>query len=130
MNLVTVETASLSGHALDWAVAKAEGLEVFLAPPHYGVPWRVLWKKRGEALSWDVLYNPHEDWALAGPLMVKHCAQFEEEPARWLCKTSNELSSAIRGWALGADHLEALCRAVVSAEIGETVQIPEVLING
>ncbi|MBH3361343.1 phage protein NinX family protein, partial [Pseudomonas guariconensis] len=71
-DLIEVKTADLTGHALDWAVAQAEGLEVFLVGPQYHVPWRVFWKKRGQALQWDVLYNPHEDWALGGLLIEKN----------------------------------------------------------
>ncbi len=37
-DLIEVKTADLAGEALSWAVGKAEGLDVLIAPPIYGNP--------------------------------------------------------------------------------------------
>lgn len=126
-DLIEVKTADLTGHALDWAVAQAEGLEVFLVGPQYNVPWRVFWKKRGQALQWDVLYNPHQDWALGGLLIEKnmvslHCPQSTDDVwAAWVITDKGEFCQP------GDTALVAACRAIVSAKLGDTVQVPKEL---
>lgn len=123
-DLIEVKTADLVGHALDWAVAQAEGLEVFLVGPQYNVPWRVFWKKRGQALEWDVLYNPHEDWLLGGKLIEKYRVGFGLYSDYFFAVTGlNDLP----GDADGSTHLVAACRAIVAAKLGDTVQVPKEL---
>lgn len=128
-DLIEVKTADLAGHALDWAVAQAEGLEVFLVGPEYSVPWRVFWKKRGEVLVRDVLYNPHENWVLAGPMIEKHmvsmhCPQSTDDVwAAWAITDKGEFCQA------GNTALVAACRAIAAAKIGDTVQVPKELIS-
>ena len=126
-DLIEVKTADLAGHALDWAVAQAEGLEVFLVSPQYNVPWRVFWKKRGQALEWDVLYNPHEDWILGGPLIEKHVRLIE-------ATASGEVATVVwcpvaeregEGW--GETILGSSMLAIVAAKLGDTVQVPKEL---
>ncbi|MGE7352314.1 phage protein NinX family protein, partial [Pseudomonas qingdaonensis] len=46
-DLIEVKTADLVGEQLAWAVAKAEGLDVHVAKPHYGAPARVFVQYRG-----------------------------------------------------------------------------------
>ena len=123
-DLIEVKTADLVGHALDWAVALAEGLEVFLVGPQYNVPWRVFWKKRGQALEWDVLYNPHEDWLLGGKLIEKYRVGFGLYSDYFFAVTGlNDLP----GDADGSTHLVAACRAIVAAKSGDTVNVPKEL---
>ncbi|WP_110994637.1 phage protein NinX family protein [Pseudomonas sichuanensis] len=128
-DLIEVKTADLAGHALDWAVAQAEGLEVFLVGPQYNVPWRVFWKKRGEVLVRDVLYNPHEDWALAGPLIDKHmvslhCPQSTDDVwAGWVITDKGEFCQA------GDSAPISACRAIVAAKLGNTVNMPKELMQ-
>ncbi len=128
-DLIEVKTADLVGHALDWAVAQAEGLEVFLVGPQYNVPWRVFWKKRGQALEWDVLYNPHEDWQLGGPLIEKHVRLIEASASGevatvvWCPVAERE----VEGW--GRTILCSSMIAIVAAKLGDTVQVPKELIS-
>lgn len=124
-DLIEVKTAGLTGHALDWAVAQSEGLEASLEPPQYNVPWRVFWKKRGQALEWDVLYNPHEDWALAGSLIDKHYPTFSFSDG--LLRAEVIVASGEPFSAVGPDYLVAACRAIVAAKLGDTVQVPKEL---
>lgn len=124
-DLIEVKAADLASHALDWAVAQAEGLEVFLVGPQYGVPWRAFWKKRGQALVRDVLYNPHENWTLAGPLIDKHYPTFSFSDG--LIRAEVIVASGEPFSAIGPDYLVAACRAIVAAKLGDTVQVPKEL---
>ena len=123
-DLIEVNTADLIGHALDWAVAKAEGLEIFLVGPQYNVPWRVIWKKRGQALEWNVLYNPHEDWLLGGKLIEKYRVGFGLYSDYFFAVTGLD---DLPGDADGPTHLVAACRAIVAAKFGETAHVPKEL---
>lgn len=126
-DLIEVKTADLVGEALGWAVGKAEGLDVLLAPPIYGNPWRVFVRYTGEVTVRDVRYNPWEDWAIGGPLMQKHnvsllCPQPDWHYwAAWITDNGKDV-------AQGADvPLPAACRAIVAHKLGDAVQVPKEL---
>ncbi len=124
-DLIEVKTADLAGEALAWAVGKAEGLDVRLAPPIYGNPWRVFARYTGEVTIRDARYNPHESWAVGGPLLPKHRIGFGLYPnAYFACTGVNDDA----GEASGPTHLVAACLAIVAAKLGDTVQVPKELI--
>lgn len=128
-DLIEVKPADLAGEALGWAVGKAEGLDVFLAPPQYGNPWRVFARYKATATGHIKRYNPWEDWALGGPLLEKHmvslhCPQSTDDVwAGWVITNNGEFCQA------GDSAPIAACRAIVAARLGETVQVPKELIN-
>ncbi|MFV3379657.1 phage protein NinX family protein [Pseudomonas sp. NY15354] len=124
-DLIEVKTADLQGWQLAWAVAVAEELDPYLVGPHYGNPWRVFRIQHGEALKWERLYNPHEDWALAGPLIDKHHPTFSFSDG--LIRAEVIVASGEPFSAIGPDYLVAACRAIVAAKLGDTVQVPKEL---
>ena len=119
-DLIEVKTVDLAGEALGWAVGKAEGLDVFLAPPQYGNPWRVFSRYRGQAIEHTKRYNPWEDWSLAGVLVEKHrvCLDFK-------CGLWSELADK---WVADCQTPPiAICRTTVAAKLGDTAQVPKEL---
>lgn len=117
MSTVEVKTAELIGPALDWAVAKAELVDVCI--PESDVIWA---KYCGP-------YNPSIHWSDGGPLISKYRFEFEwvgsdwhGEPLQFFtacgCDMPADATSA------GPTHLIAACRAIVRAKLGDTVQIP------
>lgn len=126
-DLIKVKTADLVGEQLGWAVGKAEGLDVLLAPPIYGNPWRVFVRYTGEVTIREVRYNPWDDWALGGPLIEKHmvslhCPQSTDDVwAGWVITDKGEFCQA------GDSALIASCRAIVAARLGDTAQVPKEL---
>lgn len=128
-DLIEVKTADLQGWQLAWAVAVAEELDPYLVGPHYGNPWRVFRIQHGEALKWERLYNPHEDWALGGPLIEKYAAMvrgFPNQMYETLAIARVRIDGAL-AWRSGQTPLIALCRAIISAKLGDTVQVPKEL---
>ncbi|MCA4077443.1 DUF2591 domain-containing protein [Pseudomonas kurunegalensis] len=121
-DLIEVRVSNLSGEALGWAVGKAEGLDVYLEPPGYnGVPWRVFARYQGQAIEHAKRFNPWEDWAIAGLLLDKHRISliyaFEEyEALIGMTESGYHPSPTI-----------AVCRVVVAAKLGDTVQVPKEL---
>lgn len=129
-DLIEVKTADLAGEALGWAVGKAEGLDLQLTPPGYnGVPWRVFARYQGQAIEHTKRFNPWEDWAVGGPLIEKrmvslHCPQSTDDVwAGWVITDKGEFCQA------GDSAPIAACRAIVSAALGDTVQVPKELLQ-
>lgn len=89
--------------ALDWAVAKAEMGE---------------WVKKGEVNS----YRPTSDWWLAGGLIEKYDISLSRDGDVFSASTPPHMNSYIQ---LGITRLEAICRAVVYAKLGDKVQVPK-----
>ncbi len=123
--LIEVSTAELAGAALDWAVAKVESVTVAIACPHYGTGWRIYQPNFGGK------YSPSTDWALGGPLLDKHCKVFgvvqDGSASRWRSfayKTETGMSRLAGGESI----LIAACRAIVTLNMGDTVQVPKELI--
>jgi len=128
--LIEVRAAELAGEALGWAVGKTEGLDVFLAAPEYGNPWRVFARYRGQATEHTKRYNPWEDWALGGLLIEHHmvslhCPQSTDDV--WAGWVITEIGKYCRA---GDSALIAACRAIVSAKLGDTVEMPKELTSG
>ena len=129
--LEEVKTADLSGEALGWAVGKAEGLDVFLAPPEYGNPWRVFARYQASATEYTKRYNPWENWALGGALIEKYAAMvrgFPNQMYETLAIARVRIDGAL-AWRSGQTPLIALCRAIVATKLGDTVQVPKELMS-
>ncbi|MDT8923813.1 DUF2591 family protein [Pseudomonas taiwanensis] len=128
--LIEVGTADLTGEALGWAVGKAEGLDLELVAPAYNNPWRVFARYRATVTERTERYNPWEDWALGGPLFDKHCKGFgmlqDGTDSRYRAFAYNRPTGFSR-LAGGPTILVAGCRAIVTLNIGDTVQVPKEL---
>lgn len=126
-DLIEVKTADLVGEQLAWAVGKAEGLDVLLAPPIYGNPWRVFVRYTGEVTVRDVRFNPHENWAFGGTLQDKYLRIQERNVSKETVAITWRPGSDREGEGWGITHLEALCRSVVDLISGNTALVPKEL---
>lgn len=143
--LVEVKAVDLSGEALNWAVGKAEGLDVLLAQPVYGNPWRVFVRYTGEVAVREVRYAPQASWTDGGPLIDKYQLTLSSPLAAahryggpnagwgpsntWAACTWTKGENGRR--AIGHHETSALvaaCRTIVRAKLGDTVQVPKELI--
>jgi hypothetical protein len=119
-DLIEMKTADLAGEALGWAVGIAEGLDLILVPPEYGTPWRVFARYQGQAIQHTKRYNPWEDWALAGALVDKYRVCLDFKCGLW--------SALGDEWVAGCHTPPiAICSAVVTTKLGDTVQVPKEL---
>ncbi|WP_116817911.1 phage protein NinX family protein [Pseudomonas syringae] len=113
-----VKTADLVGAALDWAVAKAEGVEP--AYRHVVVDGRPISN-----------YRPSTNWSQGGPLISKYhmdfCCEHPETIGAALCD-ENGMYIDDR-MMFGKTHLIAACRAIVASVLGETVSVPKELLS-
>ncbi|MDH0335133.1 phage protein NinX family protein [Metapseudomonas otitidis] len=117
---VTLRTCDLIGAALDWAVAKA----VTYVDYH----------------GW----SPSTDWSQGGPLIAQHRISFNHycvggtnddgslKQALYACigyaRTYNGKNAEKR--AEPEEYLIAACRAIVSAHLGDSVDVPAELVGG
>lgn len=118
MEMIEIKTSELIGPALDWAVAKAEGLDCGL------------WKK-GSAPGYCVIikstfFCPATKWSDCGPLFEKYMIGFVVySDAYFAVVARNEM----HGYENGPTHLIAACRAIVAAKLGDTVSVPKELMQ-
>ena len=119
---VEAKVQELSGAALDWAVAKAEGVEISLAGahPHAVVEGRLVGN-----------YAPSTKWSQGGPLISKYGVSFD------CISPVNAWESFVWGGPKACDGfsaeaeapLIAACRAIVASILGETVSVPKELLS-
>ena len=106
-----MKTNELTGAALDWAVAKAEG--------YIGVALEV----RTE--EW---YTPSTDWAQGGPIIERECIEirrsFNSEQGTW-----QAIRQQFKNNKNGPTPLIAAMRCYVASRLGDEVEIPKELVR-
>jgi hypothetical protein len=110
-----VKTSELTGAALDWAVAKAEGNVQLQYDSREGLIIRNI-------LGW-IPYRPSVAWQQGGPII-------EREYIEWIIDLA--WNAAIRGGdkddiAHGPTPLIAAMRCYVASKLGDEIEIPEEL---
>lgn len=130
-DLIEVNTADLTGAALDWVVAQVEAVPVAIAAPHYGTDWRVYKPDFGGK------YSPSTDWAVGGPLIARFQVALipeahdgmkgTEMSERWYADVYYD-----GGEQYTTEHCDtvliAACRAIVATKFGDSVQVPKELL--
>ena len=130
-----MKTSELTGHALNWAVAQAEGDRVYR--PRLGRPsdWdKEAYLKDGSDDRWvvrvqnptlayfvDWTYNPSGDWAQGGPIIQRERIRLDPRGV-WVAghdSTNDEYS--------GTTPLTAAMRCYVASKLGDEIEIPEEL---
>lgn len=128
-----VKTSELEGAALDYAVAVAMQLKTVVhAPNEYrydvadGIHCSTYGCTIGPASMTgdDEEYSPSTDWSQCGPLIEEY--QICLDPL-----TGGDWDSQYPSgpWVRGSSPLQAACRAIVSAKLGDTVDIPDELVK-
>lgn len=148
VEMIEIETAVLKGEALNWAVAKVRGYTFKLssigAIHAYNdclfVGGFVTKTERGMSMP-DRPYSPSSIWSQGGPLQPLYHVQVAEQTLNGRYDDSNTSWSAAvtalpvrsieditRFGCSGDTLLQAVCRAIVAANLGKTVMVPVVLI--
>jgi hypothetical protein len=113
-----MKTSELTGVALDWAVAKCEGINLHHAIQPHGY-LEILFN---EANGGDV-FTPSNDWAQGGPIIEREmlCVN-PDHPRGWMAITNSaELMQ------FGPTPLIAAMRCYVASKLGDEVEIPKEL---
>jgi len=112
-----VKTSELSGAALDWVVAEADGTPIY---------------RSGKTMTrmdmdGNVYWKPSTDWAQGGQIIEDECLDLEHRPAgasrEWYAVSKHQ---AIFG--SGDTPLIAAMRCFVALALGLEVEVPEDLV--
>lgn len=107
------KTSNLTRHALDWAVAKAEGVPVDLD----GFVWEV----------GRVVYAYSTDWSLGGPIIEREKLNIAYLGGTRLSRWAAEDGQG--AMAYGPTPLVAAMRCFATSRLGEEVDVPEELLK-
>lgn len=112
-----IKTSDLIGPALDWTVAKCEGL----APFSDGISWIVTVDK-----AYRQLPKYSTDWAVAGPIIEREGIDVLKDGERWTSlKTATAHHAHIR--TSGPTPLIAAMRCYVASKLGDEIEVPDEL---
>ena len=116
-----MKTSELQGVALDWAVARAAGREVFVSKqkklmaadygkfnPRHGAPW----------------WYPSTNWAQVGPIIAREKISIEWTGEDWMAYIFHDEE------CFGPTPLIAAMRCYVASKLGDEVEVPEELTQG
>lgn len=119
---VEVPTQDLCGPALDWAVAQAEKVKVTVNSSFSHKVF--IGDKKGFIRA---LYEPSRDWATGGPLIDAHkvAIVYHNGPDGTPMAATRERSPAFKS---GDTILIAAMRAIVAANVGESMSVPRELV--
>ena len=115
-----MKTAELTGAALDWAVAKCEGV----------TDWdSVDLVFRDDDFCW---YEPSTNWAQGGPIIEREKIEFwtadsyQDEYGKFTSIKSAKHPASMQHYE-GPTPLIAAMRCFVASKLGDTIDIPEEL---
>jgi hypothetical protein len=111
-----VKVSELSGTALDWAVAKCEGVPEYL----FDKPWRAS----------ELLEYYSTDWAQGGPIIEReYIAASRHDILGWASFQSHTaIGDVIYKNYFGPTLLIAAMRCYVASKLGDEVEIPQELL--
>jgi hypothetical protein len=110
-----IKTADLTGHALDWAVAKAEGHETVVSEGGFLVMIR-----RHNVVDY---FDPSGNWGWGGPII--------EREGIWLMPSCAAYWEAQKAETVqtGSTPLIAAMRCFVASKLGDVVDVPDELVQ-
>ena len=129
MEMVEVKTAELVGAALDWAVAMATGWESDRPQDgqiRKGDIYALVGPKPQYNANFCMYFSPSTDWSQGGELIDPYNVKVFSYPngsGNGRASARFVFDSEIY-WQCGETPLIALCRAIVSAKLGDLVQVP------
>lgn len=119
-----IKTSELTGVALDWAVAKCEGVEVEYIDD--SITRCLLIKPSGSGI-----FTPSTNWAQGGPLIEREWLDVTpwpnetDESQRWQCVQYDTVGYVS---AFGETPLVAAMRCYVASKLGDEIDVPEDLL--
>ena len=126
-----MKTSELTGAALDWAVAKCEGYDVFIKH----APVQVMYTPKGKR-SWYI-YTPSTNWSQGGPIIEREGITLSRNEQKSFVGQQPWVSYLIEHlfmdeyeheYQYGPTPLMAAMRCYVASKLGDEIEIPEELI--
>ena len=122
-----MKTNELTGPALDWAVAKCDGVKLWPKPQAHGF-LEVSWGEEDGCL----IYSPSTDWKTGGPIIEREKigVTFRDERDEWEVPNWSAWPTQTddRQEIMGETPLIAAMRCYVTNKLGYEVDVPEELL--
>ena len=115
-----MKTSELTGAALDWAVAKCEGVPLVLAPFTGARNFVILGQNMKPTI---VMYEPSLYWAQGGPIIERERITPEWTGENWMAYIKHDDEF------FGPTPLIAAMRCYVASKLGDDVEIPAELLG-
>lgn len=117
-----MKTSELTGSALDWAVAKCEGLRVYqIWPEQINITINKSWEK----------YEPSVSWSQGGPIVDREFITLRTNACvagHWAAFIDFGGSNTnVKARRSGPTPLIAAMRCYVASKLGDEVELPEEL---
>ena len=120
-----MKTSELTGVALDWAVAKCEGIGL-------GPKGSVVYYHKGDPAMW----HPSTNWAQGGPIIEREMIRLTPKCTlnplhRWVAayrSFDDDDDFYVLHRKRGKTPLHAAMRCYVASKMGDTVEVPEELL--
>lgn len=114
-----LKTSELTGAALNWAVAKAEGITC------------AVYSRETVVDEWTNPLEFHDDWGIAGPIIERE--QIFVKPTAKLAKgwrtyQRDPAGNGICNSQYGPTPLIAAMRCFVASRLGDEVEVPQELV--
>lgn len=125
----TIKVSELTGTALDWAVAKCEGVDVSVDQT-LRVAEVILDTVQDMTVHKSWVFKPSTNWAQGGSIIEREgidpdpMLDENNKPIHWVCFINCE-GKTIDGH--GPTPLEAAMRCYVASKLGDTVDVPKEL---
>jgi len=126
-----MKTSELIGPALDWAVAKCEGIPLVLAP-FTGAKNFVMLGQNMKPTAYE--YLPTSSWSQGGPIIEREkiSNDHDHKKNRWVAIERHSINpidgeDRVRRIGYGPTPLIAAMRCYVASKFGDEVKIPKEL---
>ena len=123
-----LKTSELTGPALDWAVAKCEGIAVIYESRFSDGAMKLYIADADEKHRTPDYFEPSTKWSQGGPVIEREgmtITQFNDYP-NWDCNMhATDFNRNAHG--TGSTPLIAAMRCYVASKLGDEVEIPEEL---
>jgi hypothetical protein len=111
-----MKTSELSGAALDWAVAKCEGKDVWIKDDGS------IWEERGEV---SYYFRPSNRWNHGGPIIEREkIAVWSDVEGGWFASGNEGTNKDYHA----ENPLIAAMRCYVDTRLGDEIDLPEELL--
>lgn len=122
--MIKIRVGELSGPALDWAVAQVKGRPLTVYE-FCGERYFCADTMENDLPEW----SPSRIWGQGGFLIDEYKLEFVRVDGGFACvrewDRDRDLDYVFTTWPTGETHLIAACRAVVNAELGDVIEVPD-----
>lgn len=114
-----IKTSKLTGAALNWAVAKCEGVKYRHMVDHIGA---------GVNGSWWVRKSYSTDWSQGGPIIERECITLVNADGADVWSAYPIADNPVAHRRSGSTPLIAAMRCYVASKFGDSIEIPDQLL--